>query len=232
MVHLPITRRFNLCLLSVLFAALPLAGALTAAGGDTIPFNTGLSGLPGASATPGIGTTPGSVNLVFDASAFSALSAGSTYAGVLAVSWPRAANGGRAGTTVVLDGVGCSYTLGSSGSLFDTTGGNGTFSVTAGATCDWTASSSATWVAITSIPAGTGNGVVDFAVMPNGSALTRSATISVADQSYVITQFGQSCSYAIDPVSMTVPSSGGQAMVHVWVSASVCLSWTATSNAP
>jgi hypothetical protein len=73
-------------------------------------------------------------------------------------------------------------------SAFGATGGTGSVPVTAATGCAWTATSSATFMAISSGATGNGNGTVSFTVAPNAGA-ARSATLSVAGTTnFTITQ--------------------------------------------
>ncbi len=79
----------------------------------------------------------------------------------------------------------CTYILSPASAMFAKSGGNGSFSVTAPATCAWVAQSNATWISTSST--GSGNGGVNFVVDSNTGA-ERVGTISVAGQSFAISQ--------------------------------------------
>jgi len=83
----------------------------------------------------------------------------------------------------------CVVTAGAiTASAFSAAGGTGSVPVTAAAGCAWTASSSATFVAITSGATGNGNGTVAFTVESNAGA-ARSATLTVGGTTnFTITQ--------------------------------------------
>ena len=87
-------------------------------------------------------------------------------------------------------------------------GGTGTVTVTAGAGCNWTANSNANWITVTSGASGTGNGAVAFSVGPNAGA-ARTGTVSIAGQTFTVTQAAFVCTYSINPTSLTVPTAGG-----------------------
>src|SRR5262249_16060404 len=80
----------------------------------------------------------------------------------------------------------CSYTLTPMNQSFDAAGGTGTIMVTAPPRCPWTATASATWIKITSVASGAGNGTVAFSVDP--ATAPRSGRIAIADQSFAIWQ--------------------------------------------
>jgi hypothetical protein len=98
----------------------------------------------------------------------------------------------------------CTYSLNPTSASIAALGGTGNVAISAGAGCDWTASSNAGWITVTSGSSGTGNGSVAFAVAPNISA-ARSATVTIAGQTFTVDQAALICTYAINPTSATVP---------------------------
>jgi hypothetical protein len=84
----------------------------------------------------------------------------------------------------------CEFGLTSTHQSFDVDGGAGTVGVVArlGADCQWAASSSASFVTITSGSSGTGNGSVTFRVAPNLTGAARSATLAIAGVSFTVNQ--------------------------------------------
>jgi len=97
--------------------------------------------------------------------------------------------------TVTQAGVGCSYSVPSGDSL-GSGPGFGSFAVTAGSGCSWSASTSATWITITS-GSGTGNGFVSYSMSANSGTSSRSGAITVQGQIFTLTQAGVSCSYSV-----------------------------------
>src|SRR6185503_6754601 len=89
-------------------------------------------------------------------------------------------------------------------------GGSGiSVTVSAGATCPWTATSGATWITINAGATGTGNGTVVFSVAPNTGA-ARTGTLTIGGRAFTVSQAGTSsppppapppaaCSYSISP---------------------------------
>ena len=84
----------------------------------------------------------------------------------------------------------CTFTLSSSSEAFTASGGTGTVTVEASATnCSWTASSNDTsWIKITSGSSGTGNGTVDYNVSANTGTSQQTGTITIAGQTFIVTQ--------------------------------------------
>ena len=98
-----------------------------------------------------------------------------------------------AGKTVTVNQAGnsvCSYSLTSSGQLFDSSGGAGSVAVTAQTGCAWTASSNADWIIITAGASGSGNGTVNYSVAAHSGSASRSGTLQIADQTYTVSQTG------------------------------------------
>jgi uncharacterized protein (TIGR03437 family) len=96
------------------------------------------------------------------------------------------------GFVIVGAASGCTYTLSSKQFSVPAGGGQGTVAVTAGTGCAWTAASGASWLKIASTTAASGNGSVFFAADPNASAIVRSASLTVAGQTVIVSQAGAS----------------------------------------
>ena len=82
----------------------------------------------------------------------------------------------------------CAYALSPSRGNFPAAGGTGTIRVTAMQGCDWTAQTKAHWITITSARSGNGNGIVNYSVAANASKKARTATMTVAGQTFTVTQ--------------------------------------------
>ena len=83
--------------------------------------------------------------------------------------------------------------------------GSSSFSVSAGPTTQWTATTTANWVTINS-GSGTGAGVVSYSFASNSGMSIRNATISVGDATFTITQ-----NAAVSPFD-SVPPLGGNVL--------------------
>lgn len=119
-------------------------------------------------------------------------------------------------------------TISPSSQTFGNTAGFGSVTVTAPASCSWLAVSNASFITITSGASGAGSGTVNYTVAANNTGSTRTGTITIANQTFTITQ--QLCSFTVSPPTMLVADSGGNFTVAVTTS-SAC-AWTAASNAP
>jgi polyisoprenoid-binding protein YceI len=109
--------------------------------------------------------------------------------------------------------------------------GNGTVAVTAGASCAWRAATESPWITITAGAFGTGNDTVSYMVAANTAPAPRTGTLTIAGQTFTVTQAGTSCGYLISPSSSTLAASIG-ASGSVAVTAAAGCSWTAVSNSP
>ncbi len=83
----------------------------------------------------------------------------------------------------------CSYSLSASGQTFPATGGEGSVGVSAGSGCTWTAASNAAWITLAG-SGGTGSSAVAFQVAANPSKFTRTGTLTIAGQTFTVTQKG------------------------------------------
>jgi Zn-dependent metalloprotease len=96
-----------------------------------------------------------------------------------------------AATNVPTDcGGACSFSISPTSSSQPAGGGTGSVTVTAGAGCNWTAASNATFITITSGASGSGNGTVGYSVAANGGTSSRTGTMTIAGQTFTVTQAG------------------------------------------
>jgi Putative binding domain, N-terminal/Viral BACON domain len=129
----------------------------------------------------------------------------------------------------------CRYEVGPTTQNVSSTGGAVSLTISTAAECAWTAVPDVAWISLTSSAAGSGNGTVRFAVVPNDGA-QRTGSIGIANQRAIVTQTGASapppaCSPTVSPASQNIGAAGG-AGAPVNVSAPGTCQWTATSNAP
>jgi trimeric autotransporter adhesin len=124
---------------------------------------------------------------------------------------------------------GCTYTISPSTHTAGTAGGAGSVTVATGPGCAWTATSSVGWLTF-SPSSGAGPGPVAFTISPSGGA-SRSTTATIAGQPLAVTQTsGSGCSFAVQPLSHTVPAAGGSVSVTV-VTTDTC-PWSVSSSLP
>jgi hypothetical protein len=92
-------------------------------------------------------------------------------------------------TFTVTQGSGCTFALDRDHQSFAGNGGNGTVNVTTSDPgCAWTASTTSTFITITSGSAGSGNGAVQYTVAINGGSTIRSDMITIAGHTYTVYQ--------------------------------------------
>jgi CSLREA domain-containing protein len=82
----------------------------------------------------------------------------------------------------------CSYSISPTVASFPPLGGGGMVSVTAGEGCAWTAVSNVSWIMILSGTPGSGNGMVSYQVLASESSSPRSGTMTIAGQTFTVTQ--------------------------------------------
>ncbi len=99
-------------------------------------------------------------------------------------------------------GIACDFALGPPSALIPADGVvNGVINITTDASCPWTATSNANFITLTSANFGAGNSAISYTVAPN-NGVGRVGTISVADQTFTVTQ--QACaipSSVVNPMS-------------------------------
>jgi hypothetical protein len=90
---------------------------------------------------------------------------------------------------VTQSGLTCSFTVSPTSQSIGAAGGTGTASVTANAnTCQWTATSGASWITITGGSSGTGSGTVAYTVAANTTTAKRSGTLTIAGKTLTVTE--------------------------------------------
>ncbi len=87
----------------------------------------------------------------------------------------------------------CAYAVSSTSASHSAANSSGSVSVATAAECPWSAASSASsagWIAVISGSSGSGNGAVSYSVSANPNVTARSGTLTVAGQTFAITQSG------------------------------------------
>jgi hypothetical protein len=148
------------------------------------------------------------------------------------------ANGGaaRSGTvtiggqtlTVTQQAVPCTFVITPTSQTVVSGGVADTVSVTTGGSCGWTAATNnPEWLTITGGNAGTGNGAVMFSVGANAGP-QRTGTLTIAGQTFTVTQEAPPCTYSIAPSSQTIGAA--ETAGAVTVTAGGSCPWTAVSQ--
>ena len=131
--------------------------------------------------------------------------------------------------TVSQAAVPCTYAIAPTTQNIAGEGGTGTTNVTAGPTCAWTAVPNVPWISIVSGGSGMGSGTVAFAIAANPGPSARTGTLTIAGQTYTVTQ-SEPCSFSLAPSGQTFDAAGGMGTVAVTASAPTC-GWGAASTA-
>lgn len=103
----------------------------------------------------------------------------------------------------------CAYSLSSTGASFSSSGGAESVSVTAGTGCAWTASSSASWIVVSSGASGSGGGSVSYMVSANTGA-ARTGAMTIAGETFTVAQDAGESSRALESGSLVAGLSGAE----------------------
>ncbi len=123
----------------------------------------------------------------------------------------------------------CAYSILPASQSFSASAGTGQVSVTTTSPCAWTAVSNVPWVVITSNSSSAGSGPVNYSVLENTGTPSRTGTLTIAGNTFSVTQSGTTCSYSLSANSASFDASGGTGAVSV--TAPGACSWTASSGA-
>jgi Tol biopolymer transport system component len=86
-------------------------------------------------------------------------------------------------------GLPCIFSISPTTQSFTAGGGSGSVTVTTSNGCDWTATSHASWIIITSSGSSdNGNGTVGYSVAANGGTANRTGTMTISGQTFTVTQ--------------------------------------------
>lgn len=137
--------------------------------------------------------------------------------------------GGQTHTIAQSGNSSCTYTVSPLSQTFTSAAGNGTVTVTTTGSCNWVATSNASWITVTSGSSGTGNGTVTYTITSNSTTSQRVGTITIAGQVYTVTQNGTvPCTYTISPTNLSYAASGGTGTVTVTTTGGC--NWTASTT--
>jgi hypothetical protein len=122
-------------------------------------------------------------------------------------------------------GTPCTYALSAAGQTFSASAGNGSVNVTAPGGCAWTAiSNNLDWLTITSAGSGSGNETVNFSVTVNSIASQRIGTLTIAGQTFTVTQQGTApppSGPPLAPTGVTVAPAGTRMVAVTWTDIAV-----------
>lgn len=123
---------------------------------------------------------------------------------------------------------GCSFALRPATATVVGNGGEGRFRVDTANDCEWTASSTASWILV-SRRSGTGSGDVAYSVVTNPTDRRRSGSVSVGGQAHTVTQEpgARPCSFVVSPTTNRVSAAGG--WFEFQVDAEAACRWSAVA---
>jgi hypothetical protein len=129
----------------------------------------------------------------------------------------------------------CTIDISPGSATFGKDSATGTFAVSAGDQCEWSAVSTTAWIAVTSGGTGTGNGTVGYAIERNRELTDRTGTITVGSRTFTITQAADTgpapvCEYSVTPVEFTPCMSASYTMSATITTPAGC-AWTAEPDA-
>jgi uncharacterized protein (TIGR03437 family) len=110
----------------------------------------------------------------------------------------------RVFTLIVTAPLACTYSLSASSQTAAAGPANGSVNVLTAADCFWTATSNVPWITISSGAQQTGNGTVGFSVAANTTAAARTGTLSIAGQTFLVTQSASSTT----PTGLSIATGG------------------------
>jgi all-beta uncharacterized protein len=152
---------------------------------------------------------------------------GVVYEGRVTAIGPGGANASTTSNTFAYS-VTCAPTISPVSRSISQSSTTGSVTVSAATGCGWTAASNASWITITAGNSGSGSGSVSYSVAANTVATGRSGTMTIAGQTFTITQAAAGCTYSLTPTSETSPASGESSTASV--TAPTGCSWTASSG--
>jgi uncharacterized protein (TIGR03437 family) len=145
-----------------------------------------------------------------------------------------------AGQTVTINqsGINCTVSLSTSNATIGSGGGSGSVDVSTPAGCSYATVNGPSWLSVTSNGSGVGPGPVTlgFSATPNSTVTPRSGSLTIGDQSFLVSQDATACSVTVfqilGPNGLESPlaAGGGSGSVLVFANSPNC-AWTATSAA-
>ncbi len=103
--------------------------------------------------------------------------------------------------------TGCAFTPGATSATLSSDQGSSTISVTTGAGCIWEAVSNASWITLGSGGASFGPAVVTYSVSANTGSTTRSGPLTIAGQTFTVTQTAPSSTTVATAFAVSAPES-------------------------
>ncbi|MBI4903777.1 MAG: SBBP repeat-containing protein [Acidobacteria bacterium] len=108
----------------------------------------------------------------------------------------------------------CNYNLSAGAATFEGGGASGSFNITTGGTCPYTAISDAAWLTITSGGAGPGSNTVNYQLAANPGNTSRTGTISILTGSSILTHTVTQGPIPPSSITITTIPAGLQVLVN------------------
>jgi hypothetical protein len=121
----------------------------------------------------------------------------------------------------------CQVQISTSTTQFPENGGTGSLTLITTRDCSWSAAVSENWIALTN-PSGQGEATVSYSVAPNSVPQSRTASISVGEQSVQIVEAAAPCRYTLASATARVGATGGP--LAVTLQTLTGCAWTASSD--
>jgi hypothetical protein len=109
--------------------------------------------------------------------------------GIPRIAYELGTGGTGGGLNYATESISCTGTISPTNYGFSSSSGTGSMAVTASSNCTWSATSNADWITVTSGSSGTGNGTVEYNISANTTGNNRIGTISIAGNTFTITQY-------------------------------------------
>ena len=104
--------------------------------------------------------------------------------------------------------AGCTYSITPTRESFPVSGGTGSVAVMVPNGCMWAAASNVSWITISSGESGSGNGAVEYSVAANPDTNSRTGTMTIATQTFTVTQAGTALASALTVSPLSLSFSG------------------------
>lgn len=122
----------------------------------------------------------------------------------------------------------CQFNFSSQSLSLPVEAGTGSISIATNSWCSWTATSSESWLRVTSATSATGAATLTYAFDANPGSV-RTATIDVGGNKLTVQQ-ATGCTVVLEPRAASMPANGGTGIVKVVMSSPAC-AWSATTKA-
>ena len=121
----------------------------------------------------------------------------------------------------------CTYGWSTASATVAATAGSGTVTLNTQTGCQWTASSSASWLTINAA-SGNATTAITYSFTANPATSPRTATITAGGQTFTVTQAGVACTFTLSAATASVAATAGSGTFTL-TAPSGC-TWSASSN--